>query len=735
MFTKDSDGWSEKFKVTASDGAADHYLGRSVALDGDTLVAAAPNADGIAVESGSAYVFEIGGNWTDISGSGDETTSHTIANLLNRTAYTYRVRAVNASGEGPVSEGTAVTSKCYNGTAVPNQANELGLVKDCIALLAMKSDLPRDGWLNWSASRDIRDWNRITVEDSQDRVVFLNLYSMGLRGPIPAAVYELDRLRGLHLHKNELTGPISKRIGDFTDMMDIYLSQNQLTGSIPEEIGDLNHIQQLHLSQNQLTGSIPEEIGDLTKLRGLTLHANELSGSIPTEIGNLTKLGQLNLSSNELSGSIPTEIGNLTSLRGLTLGGNELSGSIPVEIGNLTKLENLVLSGNGLSGGIPAEIGNLPKLKYLWLGWNDLSGSIPSEIGDLTKLRTLDLSSAGLSGEIPVELGNLDELEGLYLSDNDLVGPVPAVIGTLDELERLYLDGNSLAGGLPRAQGSLPSLEETRIDYVEGNTYPLVRMPSDVSWTLVNRDADQFSIDSSGRLTFNSAPDFDNPTDANENKVYEVCIADSSVTTSDCWYWTSGLKLEVTVTASTAEEVPAAPSDFVAATTARAQFTLSWGGQTASTLRYQLSVNDEDFSDISGSSGGTTETTLTGLNYGQEYKFEVRAVNAIGTGAESTVSATMGLLAGSVLVSSMEQHGYFASTNDVRVTQGFKTGKNGHGYLLKGIDLNVYTAPGEGTLTVKIRRANSSGDPGDDLYTLTNPDSLATGVRYFAAPE
>ncbi len=49
------------------------------------------------------------GNWTNITGSGATTTSHTVAGLTAGIAYTFQVRAVNAAGPGAVSETVPVT--------------------------------------------------------------------------------------------------------------------------------------------------------------------------------------------------------------------------------------------------------------------------------------------------------------------------------------------------------------------------------------------------------------------------------------------------------------------------------------------------------------------------------------------------------------------------------------------------------------------------------------------------
>ncbi|HEX5450682.1 MAG TPA: fibronectin type III domain-containing protein [Gaiellaceae bacterium] len=69
VFEKPSGGWAgslnESAKLTASDGASNDLLGRSVAIDGDTIAAGASFADvGGNAEQGAVYVFEKpGGGW------------------------------------------------------------------------------------------------------------------------------------------------------------------------------------------------------------------------------------------------------------------------------------------------------------------------------------------------------------------------------------------------------------------------------------------------------------------------------------------------------------------------------------------------------------------------------------------------------------------------------------------------------------------------------------------------
>ncbi len=68
VFVRDTNGnWTERAKLTASDGAALDYFGSSVSLDGNTALIGAEYNDGSGTNGGSAYVFvrDTNGNWTE----------------------------------------------------------------------------------------------------------------------------------------------------------------------------------------------------------------------------------------------------------------------------------------------------------------------------------------------------------------------------------------------------------------------------------------------------------------------------------------------------------------------------------------------------------------------------------------------------------------------------------------------------------------------------------------------
>ena len=266
------------------------------------------------------------------------------------------------------------------------------------------------------------------------------------------------RVTQLSLSGNGLSGEIPAALGDLSELLTLWLDDNQLTGSIPAALGDLSNLLNLDISENMLTGSIPAELRSLTNLRYLYLHNNELSGEIPAELGDLSSLLRLRLNDNELTGSIPAKLGDLSNLEILWLYSNELTGSIPAELGDLSELRFLYLHNNQLTGSIQAELGNLASLQSLLLNDNQLTGSIPEALGDLSNLEELWLHSNQLSGSIPAALGDLSNLLNLDISENMLTGSIPAELGNLASLQDLRISENMLSGPLPLTLSALSQL-------------------------------------------------------------------------------------------------------------------------------------------------------------------------------------------------------------------------------------------------------------------------------------
>ena len=113
VFTKPAAGWdttTETAKIIDQDGAEDDQFGSSVAVDGNTVLM---GARGDGSNKGAAHIMGVP-SWTDISNSAPgeaNATSYAVTGLTNDVVYTFRLRAVNRSGNGPASDRLNVTPK------------------------------------------------------------------------------------------------------------------------------------------------------------------------------------------------------------------------------------------------------------------------------------------------------------------------------------------------------------------------------------------------------------------------------------------------------------------------------------------------------------------------------------------------------------------------------------------------------------------------------------------------
>ena len=363
---------------------------------------------------------------------------------------------------------------------------EPNLTDDCNALISIRDMLLGD-WqdyddespLNWSASRDLEDWDGITVEDlgtgnTQGRRVVaidltgnsyfrantrnpveVNMASAALRGLIPPSIAHLDKLDRLTLRDQEdLGGEIPAALMQMRSLNRIQITRSRIRGELPED-WHLPGLRHLDLRANKLNRRIPPSLGDTGSLEFVDLSRNGFDYEIPANIGGLRNLERLDLSDNDLEGEIPADIGRLRNLVSLDLSANDLSGSIPIEMDSLSTLVSLNLSDNELSGIVPGVLFGLSKLQGLDLSDNLLSGFDLATIGTARSLERLRLSRNRLSG-IPSVIGNFSELEEITMSGNEMAGGIPVSLGDLTNLWRLDLSHNHLSGFVPVALGNLP---------------------------------------------------------------------------------------------------------------------------------------------------------------------------------------------------------------------------------------------------------------------------------------
>eukprot|EP00253_Pinus_taeda_P024221 PITA_24221 len=386
-------------------------------------------------------------------------------------------------------------------------------VSDQHALLAFKSAITYDPYqslaTSWMRNVSFCQWKGIICSRRRQRVVSLDVSSMGLQGTIspllanlsfltildvsnnsfhghvPYQLGTLFRLKELSLSLNQLQCSIPPTLSKCRSLQILILSFNHLTGNIPPQLCVLPNLLFMALGTNNLTGTIPECLGNISFLQYLELPHNNLHGSVPSELGMLSQLSvlslgwnhftghipldlcteELYLSTNHLSGSIPSSLFNCTKFQLIDLSLNQLSGIVPMELGKLTHLRRLLLGGNHLISGnttrcpILTALSNCSNLQDLDLSWNSLTGKLSFSIGHLsTKLYWLDLSSNELAGGIPPQIGNLTSLTFLGLGTNFFTGSIPSSVNMLQKLERLYMDSNNLQGNIPMEIGQLKTL-------------------------------------------------------------------------------------------------------------------------------------------------------------------------------------------------------------------------------------------------------------------------------------
>jgi Leucine-rich repeat (LRR) protein len=259
---------------------------------------------------------------------------------------------------------------------------------------------------------------------SNEGVLDIKLGGFGLRGEIPAELWEFSNLRALILTDNAVGIGFSGienvqglrvlkcsacQIRSLTGLRnappklaEVHLARNQFEGFIPDEIYELNQVGALFLNNNHFAGRISSAIGEMTGLSRLELWDNRLTGGVPSELGLLSKLEYFSLSDNELSGAIPSQfeqLGQLVDVRMARQRGRaKLEGPLPT-FENNEFLNQVDLSGNGFSGWLPPSF--LSKIDperqvEVDLSSNEFTGPFPEAWGRLESLN-IDLSGNMIS--------------------------------------------------------------------------------------------------------------------------------------------------------------------------------------------------------------------------------------------------------------------------------------------------------------------------------------------------
>jgi Leucine-rich repeat (LRR) protein len=123
-------------------------------------------------------------------------------------------------------------------------------------------------------------------------VEILTLGNNGLRGKIPASVFQLPGLVDLDMSYNYVD--VDDDSGGFASLKDatklarLKLSHTNIASL--EGIGQAVTLEELHLDGSDFEASLPSELFDLTNLRVLHLDASFLTGPLPSDIKRLSSL-------------------------------------------------------------------------------------------------------------------------------------------------------------------------------------------------------------------------------------------------------------------------------------------------------------------------------------------------------------------------------------------------------------------------------------------------------------
>ncbi|KAH6837173.1 hypothetical protein C2S53_019153 [Perilla frutescens var. hirtella] len=239
---------------------------------------------------------------------------------------------------------------------------------------------------------------------SNGRVTQIQVQNLGLEGPLPQNLNQLEKLENVGLQRNKLNGKLPTFSG-LSNLQFAYLDFNEFD-TIPVDFFDgLSSVRVLALDENPF---------------------NKTSGwTLPSELAECSQLVNFSCSGCNIAGPVPDFFGKFPSLASLRLSYNRLSGGIPSSFSD-SMLQVLWLNdqdGGGMTGSIDV-IGSMVGLTTVWLHGNQFTGSIPDDIGRLSSLRELNLNRNRLVGLIPASLASMN-LELLDLNNNMLMGPIP----------------------------------------------------------------------------------------------------------------------------------------------------------------------------------------------------------------------------------------------------------------------------------------------------------------------
>ncbi|ERN20361.1 hypothetical protein AMTR_s00066p00204410 [Amborella trichopoda] len=283
--------------------------------------------------------------------------------------------------------------------------------------------------------------------NTSQRIVALDLNSMGYDGFLSPSIGSLTELTFLDLSKNRFRGPLPESFTRLTKITTLSLSENIFTGYIPSEITNLRWLQYLDLSKNNFIGTLPPTFVDLRQLTHVDVSYNLFFSNLP-DLDALWQLTSLALDHNHFEGGLPRLPSNL---RTLSLNNNLLSGRLPPTM-RLPHLEALDLSNNQFTGTIGWGLLLLPSIRRINLSFNLFTSiEVFNATNMTTTLEELDASHNRIQMHLPLGLATIESMLSIHLEGNSFVGRIPPEYGAraMNSWRQLFLNDNYLEGSVP----------------------------------------------------------------------------------------------------------------------------------------------------------------------------------------------------------------------------------------------------------------------------------------------
>ena len=390
----------------------------------------------------------------------------------------------------------------------------------------------------------------------------------------------LSGVTELDLHDNKITSFSRNMFTGLTSLEKLDLSMNRLDeGNVTlssDVFAYLTGLKKLNLWDNGL-GSLPEGVfDDLTSLEELDVGSNwivsGLYGDIFKDLSSL-KVLKLNGAKAKDNGSRSLHrdlFDGLSNLEELNIGDNKLTSLHEDLFDGLSSLKTLSIRANEITSLPEGIFDDLDSLEYLYLHQNKIAALPDGIFEGLANLYRINMDgNTGAPFAITVTLEQLhngiDYVDLGLLSTTTLTIPagetksnaaenyalnsyytVQYEIGSLSDWTAKAPDGAYRVKGLNLVAGSgVPAVPRlamsgiTETSYAENSTSSIATFSVAEGvpvyfWSLAGDDKDTLSIDGTedeetgsidnAVLTFATPPDFEEPTDSDTDKVYQVTV-------------------------------------------------------------------------------------------------------------------------------------------------------------------------------------------------------------------